>query len=158
LDVELDAITRHFDTVSICLSKGLGAPAGSVLCGSREFIARAHRWRKVTGGGMRQAGILAAAGIHALEHHVARLAEDHANAAALAEGLATITGLVVQPAQTNMVFVTLPATIDQADLLARLRQTGVLLGAGNPLRLVTHLDISTADVTTVIRAFQAYFQ
>lgn len=156
LGVELDAITRHFDTVSICLSKGLGAPIGSVLCGSRDFIERARRWRKVTGGGMRQAGILAAAGIHALEHHVARLAEDHANAAALAEGLGAIAGLGVQPVQTNMVFVTLPATAQSA-LVAHLRRAGVIISAGNPLRLVTHLDISATDVTTVIQAFRSYF-
>ena len=79
---------QHFDSVSVCFSKGLGAPVGSALCGSREFIARAHRWRKMAGGGMRQAGVLAAAGLHALEHHVERLAEDHANARRLAEGLA----------------------------------------------------------------------
>ena len=93
-----------FDSVSICLSKGLGAPAGSVLVGSRDFIAAARRWRKVLGGGMRQAGVLAAAGLYALENHVQRLAEDHANAEYLAAGLSA-TGLNVIPPQTNMVYV-----------------------------------------------------
>lgn len=93
LGVPVTDITRHADTVSFCLSKGLGAPVGSVLCGPGELIGKAHRWRKVLGGGMRQAGIVAAAGIYALEHHVDRLAEDHDNAALLAEGLATVEGL-----------------------------------------------------------------
>lgn len=156
LGVELETITQHFDSVSICLSKGLGAPVGSVLCGSRDFIARAHRWRKVTGGGMRQAGILAAAGIHALEQHVARLAEDHANAQTLADGLHALDKLTVESVQTNMVFVRVPPT-DSRALQEHLRQAGVIVSAGNPWRLVTHLDISAADVATVIQAFRRYF-
>lgn len=156
LGVKLETITRHFDSVSICLSKGLGAPVGSVLCGSREFIQRAHRWRKVAGGGMRQAGILAAAGIYALEHHVARLAEDHANAQTLADGLRALDQLTVKSVHTNMVFVRVAPTDNRA-LQEHLRQAGVIVSAGNPWRLVTHLDISAADVATVVQTFRSYF-
>ncbi len=153
--VEAAEIARHFDTISVCLSKGLGAPVGSVLCGSRDLIREAHKWRKMLGGGMRQAGVLAAAGIHALEHHVSRLAEDHAHAARLAEGLRTIPGLAVDwhPAQTNMVFVRMdegPA----AGLADRLRKLGVVVGKGTSLRLVTHLNIDAADIETAIDAFR----
>ena len=95
--VALAEIARHYDTVSLCLSKGLGAPAGSVLVGSAELVARARRWRKVLGGGLRQSGMLAAAGLYALEHNVARLAEDHANALHLAEGLARVPGITCEP-------------------------------------------------------------
>src|SRR5262249_27831934 len=98
-------LAAGFDSVSVCLSKGLGAPVGSLLCGRREFIQGARRWRKMLGGGMRQAGVLAAAGSYALHHHVARLAEDHDNAARLAAGIARHEALDVAPAQTNMVFV-----------------------------------------------------
>jgi threonine aldolase len=158
LGVSIDAISRHFDTVSLCLSKGLGAPVGSVLCGKRGLIARARRWRKVVGGGMRQAGILAAAGIIALKQHVERLAEDHANARRLAEGLAGIPALEVDPSsvQTNMVFCTV-ADSDMRPLQAHLKANGILVGSGNPLRLVTHLDISAGDVDTTVAAFGRYF-
>ena len=98
-------IAQDFDSVSVCLSKGLGAPVGSVLCGSRDFITEARRWRKMLGGGMRQAGIIAAAGRYAIAHNIARLAEDHEHAARLAAGLARHAELAVSPAQTNMVFV-----------------------------------------------------
>jgi threonine aldolase len=158
LGVPIDAISRHFDTVSLCLSKGLGAPVGSVLCGRRDLIARARRWRKVVGGGMRQAGILAAAGIIALEQHVERLVEDHANAQRLAEGLAGIPALKVDlsSVQTNMVFCAV-ADSDMNPLQRHLEAHGILIGSGNPLRLVTHLDVSTSDVDTVVAAFGAYF-
>ena len=95
-------ITRFFGSVSVCFSKGLGAPVGSALCGSRAFIARAHRWRKMAGGGMRQAGVLAAAALYALDHHVERLAEDHAHAALLADGLQGLPGVTVEAPQTNV--------------------------------------------------------
>ena len=158
LGVPIDAISRHFDTVSLCLSKGLGAPVGSVLCGKRDLITRARRWRKVVGGGMRQAGILAAAGIFALKQHVARLAEDHASARRLAEGLAGIPALGVDPSsvQTNMVFCTVAAS-DMRPLHAHLKANGILIGSGKPLRLVTHLDVSAGDVDTIIAAFDGYF-
>ncbi len=156
LGVPVDRITAKFDSVSFCLSKGLGAPVGSVLCGSRELIQRARRWRKVTGGGMRQAGVIAAAGIVALQSHVDRLAEDHSNALDLAKGLAGMEGLSVNPAevQTNMLFVTVTAP---AAFCAHMRNRGIYLSAGTPIRLVTHLDFHREDISTVIDATRAYF-
>lgn len=150
------AVAAGFDTVSICLSKGLGAPVGSVLLGPREFIERAKRPRKMLGGGMRQAGVLAAAGLYALEHHVARLADDHAHAQALAAGLAAIPGLSVEPAQTNMVFVNLAP--ERAKPLAEFLATrGIVVGAAPRMRLVTHLDVSGEDIATVVAAFNEFF-
>jgi threonine aldolase len=151
-------IAQHFDTVSVCLSKGLGAPVGSVLCGRADLIAKARRWRKMLGGGMRQAGVLAAAGIYALTHNVERLAEDHHSALALARGLAGIDGVSVDAAavQTNMVFMAVAS--DRADALrAFLRQRNVLLGGGHHIRLVTHLDVTPADVQAVVRAVEEFF-
>lgn len=159
LGVALDAATRYADSVSICLSKGLGSPVGTVLCGEGDFIGRARRWRKVLGGGMRQAGILAAAGIHALENHVERLAEDHANARILAEGLARIRALGVDldSVQTNMVFAR-PDPRQLPALAEFLIQHGVLIRTRDPvLRLVTHLDVSESDVLTAIQAFREFF-
>jgi threonine aldolase len=142
-------ITKHFDSVSVCFSKGLGTPAGSALCGTRDFIARAHRWRKMAGGGMRQAGVLAAAALYALDHHVARLAEDHANARRLADGLQGLPGVTVTRPQSNIVFVDLAADKPN-DLAARLRSQGVLATGLYKLRLVTHLDVSADDVERAI--------
>ena len=150
------AIAEHFDSVSVCLSKGLGAPVGSVLCGTRAFIARAHRVRKMLGGGMRQAGILAAAGRHALAHHVTRLAEDHANAARLAEGLARHRALTVQPPQTNMVFVQVAAEV--AEPFARhLARHGVAITGTTRQRWVTHLDTATSDVDAALAVTEQFF-
>ncbi len=145
-------IARHFDSVSVCFSKGLGTPAGSALCGDEDFIARARRWRKVTGGAMRQSGVLAAAASYALDHHVARLAEDHAHARALAEGLAGLPGVSVATPHTNIVFVDL-APDKPADVLARLAEHGVL--GLYRLRLVTHLDVSADDVRRACAALRA---
>ena len=158
LGVEVDVITRHFDSVSFCLSKGLGAPVGSLLTGSRELVSRARRWRKVVGGGMRQAGILAAAGIHALEHHVARLAEDHENAAALAAALAGIEELSVDPAavQTNMVHVGV-APEQLRPLASFLAERGVLVTPRVPMRLVTHLDVHREDIPAAAKAMREFF-
>jgi len=147
-------IARHFDSVSVCFSKGLGTPAGSALCGSRELITRAHRWRKMAGGAMRQSGVLAAAALYALDHHVARLAEDHANARALAEGLQGLLGVSVAPPQTNIVFIDLapdkaPGAVD------RLRERGLLATGLYKLRLVTHLDVSRADIGRAIEILRA---
>ncbi|WP_243338094.1 threonine aldolase family protein [Anaeromyxobacter soli] len=140
---------REATTVSVCLSKGLGAPAGSLVAGARELVAEARRLRKRLGGGMRQAGILAAAGLHALRHHRARLPEDHANARHLADGLTELGGLLPLPVETNLVFVAFTGR-SAAELSARLAREGVL---ANPegsrpdlLRLVTHMDVSRADV------------
>lgn len=145
--VHVREIARWFDTVSVCLSKGLGAPVGSLLCGSSALIARARRWRKVLGGGMRQAGVLAAAGLYALENNVTRLERDHANAAALAQRLCGLSGISVEygPAQTNMVFLRVePGLLEP--LRQFLKQRSILIGGSNPVRLVTHLDIGAEDV------------
>jgi threonine aldolase len=142
-------IARHFDSVSVCFSKGLGTPAGSALCGSREWIGRAHRWRKMAGGAMRQSGVLAAAALYALDHHVARLADDHVNARRLAEGLQGLPGVSVAPPQTNIVFVELaPARAHGAT--ERLQARGVLTTGLSKLRLVTHLDVTASDVERAI--------
>ena len=151
---EARGIAAHFDSVSVCFSKGLGAPVGSALCGSRELIARAHRVRKMAGGGMRQAGVLAAAALHALDHHVERLAEDHANARRLAEGLAGLPGVAVQPPQTNIVFVDL-APEKAAGAVQRLRDAGVLATGLYRLRLVTHLDVSAGDIDRAVAALRS---
>lgn len=159
LGVPVKDITRHFDSVSICLSKGLGCPVGTVLVGKRELIARAHRARKILGGGMRQAGILAAAGLYALEHHVQRLAEDHTNAKKLADGLSQVKQIKIDPAavQTNMVFASI-AAVHVKPLAEHLKSAGILILPNANLRLVTHLDVSSADVAQVISAFQGYFR
>ena len=152
-------LAEPFESVSLCLSKGLGAPVGSVLVSSGSFIKETKRWRKMLGGGMRQAGILAAAGIHALEHHIDRLADDHDNARRLSDGLSLIPGLRVDPVQTNMVFV--EACGDHvATLSERLQDQGVLIGGytGGKMRLVTHLDVLGSDIETVIGAFGEVLQ
>ena len=153
LHVSAREIAQHFDSVSVCFSKGLGAPVGSALCGSREFIARAHRWRKMAGGGMRQAGVLAAAALHALEHHVERLAEDHANARRLAEGLAGLPGVTVELPQTNIVFVEV-AGKRAVGLLDHLKACGVLATGLYRLRFVTHLDVDAAGVDRAVAAMR----
>ena len=148
-----DTITCHFDSVSVCLSKGLGAPVGSVLCGSGSFIATARRLRKMVGGGMRQAGVLAAAGLYALEHHVGRLAEDHARAQAIAEGLVTL-GYAVEPVQTNMVYVEVGDRA--AALKAFCAARGIMLTAAPRLRIVTHLDVMPEHVGQILESFEAF--
>ncbi|NDY91079.1 low-specificity L-threonine aldolase [Ideonella livida] len=152
------AIAGHFDSVSVCFSKGLGAPVGSVLCGSRAFIAQARRARKMTGGGMRQVGSLAAAALHALEHHVHRLADDHALARRLAEGLAGLDGLAVTAPQTNIVFAQLQgaAAGRGAELLAHLQRQGVLATGLIGLRFVTHLDVDTAGIDRAVAAVREF--
>ena len=158
LNVPVTGITHEFDSISVCLSKGLGAPVGSVLCASAGLIQTARRWRKVLGGGMRQAGILAAAGIYALENHVERLAEDHDNAALLAGELNTIDDLKVdyQPAQTNMVFVDMEEAASER-LRLSLQEQGIVISKGPRLRLVTHLDISRDDIKTVVTAVKKFY-
>ena len=150
---ETDAVTG-FDSVSLCLSKGLGAPAGTLLLGAGELIRAARRWRKALGGGMRQSGILAAAGLYALEHNVARLADDHAHAEALAAGLRA-TGLAFEPPQTNMVFLDVPAA-QVASLKTHLAACGILASIAERTRLVTHLDVGAEDIARAIRAFELY--
>ena len=148
----LQDMAAGFDTVSICLSKGLGAPAGSVLVGREDLVERARRWRKVTGGGMRQSGMLAAAGIHALDHHVERLAEDHARAEKLAVGLRAL-GYEVDGPETNMVFVQPGVARNRLEALAAER--GVRMMFGEEMRLVLHLDIDDAALEQVVALFAA---
>ena len=157
---EARAIAACFDSASVCFSKGLGAPVGSALCGSRDLIARAHRIRKMAGGGMRQAGLLAAAAHYALDHHVERLAQDHALAQQLADGLAGMDALAVEAPQTNIVFADLlGAARDQsAALLAHLKAQGVLATGLYRLRFVTHLDVDAAGIDRAVAAIRAFFE
>ena len=158
LNINIQKISQHFDSISICLSKGLGAPVGSVLCSTRERINKARRWRKVLGGGMRQAGIIAAAGIFALENNVERMAEDHNNALILANGLAQIDELYIDLkwVQTNMVFVTVDKT-HSGPLTEYLKQKGILIFGGETIRLVTHLDVTEDDMITAIESIKGFF-
>lgn len=162
LNVELDSISRHFDSISVCLSKGLGAPIGSVLAGTKSLIQKAKRWRKVLGGGMRQAGIIAAAGIYALENNIARLAEDHEHAELLAQGLSEIDAITVdhESLQTNMFFIKVEKEYTQ--LQTYLTQHGILFpkqpNKTNWIRLVTHCDISRADIRRVLSVIKTYYQ
>lgn len=153
-NTKVKELCAGFDSVSSCLSKGLGAPAGTVLLGSREFIARARRARKILGGAMRQAGIIGAAGLHALEHHVTRLADDHRNAERLANGLRAL-GLAVEQ-HTNMVFLTVPAE-RVAALAEHLKSRNVLVLPGARMRLVTHLDVDAAGIERALGAFGEFF-
>jgi threonine aldolase len=154
LQIDERTAVAGFDSVSVCLSKGLGAPAGSVLLGPRDFIAQARRWRKALGGGMRQAGVLAAAGLYALKHHVRQLAQDHANAGFLADGLRTL-GLYVEPPQTNILYVDIPAGKVEG-LKSHLEERGILATVGTRTRLVTHLDVPRPKIETVLQAFRDY--
>ena len=157
---ETRRIAQCFDSVSVCFSKGLGAPVGSALCGSKDFIKRAHRIRKMAGGGMRQAGGLAAAATFALDHHIERLADDHALAKRLAAGLANIEGLTVEPPQTNIVFVDLTgaAKAQSAALLAHLAENHILATGLYRLRFVTHLDVDASDIDKAVSVIQAFFK
>ena len=162
LGVDVRELTRGVDTVSFCLSKGLCAPVGSLVCGTRDFIAEARRNRKIVGGGMRQAGIIAAAGIVALEQMVDRLAEDHENARRLALGLAEIPGISIDPAQvrTNIVIFDLVAERPTpAEFAARLSADGVkVLALGERIRLVTHYGIDAADIDKALVAIRKVMQ
>ncbi|EOS8333020.1 low-specificity L-threonine aldolase [Vibrio vulnificus] len=148
LDVPVRDIAQYFDSMTICLSKGLGAPVGSLLLGSKEYIAKARRLRKMVGGGMRQAGILAAAGKLALTEQVAQLKVDHANAKALAQGLSELPGVHVNPdfVQTNIVFAKLDDGIDIDAIAQNLAKESIIITPGNPIRFVTHKDISRQDI------------
>jgi threonine aldolase len=156
-DKPVSDLCAPFDSVSVCFSKGLGAPVGSVLVGSKALIDVASRWRKVLGGGMRQSGLLAAACLYALDHHVDALAQDHDNAAYLAAGLAQIDGIEVQSHATNMVFAQIPEA-HCAPLEAFLKERGILMQMLYASRFVTHRDVSRADIDTVIRAVKDYFK
>jgi threonine aldolase len=156
LGMPVKELCAGFDTVSVCLSKGLGTPAGTVLVGRKDLIDRARRIRKMLGGTMRQVGILAAAGLYALEHNVDRLAEDHVNAERLAKGLLGL-GLKVDPVQTNMVFTNVPKE-SAAALKGHLDDSGIVTLGGTRMRLVTHLDVDAAGIDRVISVFGEFFQ
>ena len=159
LNTPVATLAKPFDTVSVCLSKGLGAPIGSVLVGSEQLIAKARRTRKMVGGGLRQVGIIAAAGLYALEHNVVRLADDHANAATLAKGLSAYEQLKVTMPDTNIVFVEVDGTI-AADFKAHLAVRGIGITSAygaTKQRWVTHLDVDSAAVETALAAVRAFF-
>lgn len=158
-NVAIRDITAHFDSVSICLSKGLCAPVGSLLLGDERLIQKATRWRKMLGGGMRQAGILAAAGKLALTEQVQRLQEDHDNAAYLAQQLVTFDEFTVDVSavQTNMVYANVAPAVDVTQLVAHCREHGILISASKQLRLVTHNDISHCDIVQFIDVLKRYF-
>ncbi len=158
LGLDVKEITAHVDSVSCCLSKGLGAPVGSVLCGPADFIKAARRWRKMLGGGMRQAGVLAAAGLHALAHNVDRLALDHDNARALAQGLSALPKIDIdlEWVHTNIVFAKVEADMDA--LADHLKAQGIRIDTDPHLRLVTHLDMDHTGIERVIHAFGTYFK
>jgi threonine aldolase len=153
----LRQMTDVFDSVSVCFSKGLGAPMGSALCGSKELIGRAHRVRKMTGGGLRQAGVVAAAALYALDHHVDRLRQDHAMAQRLAAGLQGLSGLSVRSAQTNIVFLDVSEGRGPA-LLAHLKAAGVLATGMLGLRFVTHLDVDAEAIDRAIAAIRDFIE
>lgn len=151
-------ITRQFDTVSICCSKGLGAPIGSILCGSQDFIARARRWRKMVGGGMRQAGIIAAAIDYALDHNVTRLMDDHQHATQLQHQLEEFAELEVEAAQTNMLYINFTTLEIGMSAAAFLEAQGILISGGKRVRLVTHLDIHAQDLAHFVAQLKDFFQ
>ncbi len=157
---EARRIAACFDSVSVCFSKGLGAPVGSALCGSRDYIAKARRLRKMAGGAMRQAGMLAAAASYALDHHVERLAQDHLLAAQLANGLAGIDGLQVETPQTNMVFADLTGAARErsAGLIQHLASEGVLATGLYRLRFATHLDVDAAGIERAVASVRRFFR
>ena len=153
-------IAGHFDSVSICLSKGLCAPVGSLLLGDERLIKKATRWRKMLGGGMRQAGILAAAGKLALTEQVERLGEDHENATYLAQHLSQLSEFEIDLAavQTNMVFANLAPHVDEKALAKRCREAGILISPSRTLRFVTHKDVSRQDIDKVLQVFKLHLQ
>lgn len=155
--VKVNKISTFFDTISVCFSKGLGAPVGSVLCGSKTQIQAAKRWRKMLGGGMRQAGMLAGACIYALDNNIKRLEKDHDNAKFFAKELSEIDQLIVKydSAQTNMVFVNLVNKCQ--DIVSFMKGKGIIIPQDKELRLVTHIDVSKDNLKTVINAFKSYF-
>lgn len=150
----ISSLCAPMDSVSICFSKGLGTPIGSVLVGSEALIAQGRRWRKMLGGGMRQAGIIAAAMDFALDHHVERLQQDHEHARRLALGLADIEGIQVEPVQTNMVYLNFSDPNQATNVHRSLKERGILVPNAARMRLVTHLDVSAGDVEQVVASFR----
>ncbi|AIW16573.1 low-specificity L-threonine aldolase [Vibrio tubiashii] len=160
LDVDVKEIAQHFDSMTICLSKGLCAPIGSLLLGSKTFIAKARRLRKMVGGGMRQAGILASAGKLALTEQVTQLNVDHQNAKKLALGLSELDGFHVNPdfVQTNIVFAKLDDSIQINKIAEQLAEDGITVSPGNPIRFVTHKDVSSADIDLLLSKLAQYIK
>ncbi|AIS56964.1 low-specificity L-threonine aldolase [Vibrio coralliilyticus] len=158
LNVDIREIAKHFDSMTICLSKGLSAPIGSLLLGSKAYIAKARRLRKMVGGGMRQAGILAAAGKLALTEQVEQLKVDHANAKLLATELSKLPGFHVNPefVQTNIVFAKLDDNVDIHAIANKLSEDGITVSPGNPIRFVTHKDVSESDIKWLVEKLKAY--
>ena len=157
LNMPAAEIVAPFDSVMLCLSKGLGAPVGAMICGSAAFVRTARRLRKQLGGGMRQAGVVAACGLYALDNNIARLADDHERARQLAEGIGSIEGLPVK-CFTNMVFIE-PQDRDLEPLRVHLQERRILIGQQNPpFRLVTHLDIDDAGIDRVVTAIHSYYR
>ncbi len=155
--VPVKEIAKHFDSVTFCLSKGLGSPVGSLICSSKEIIAKARRLRKMVGGGMRQAGILAAAGLFSLQNNIDRLLEDHQNAAYLAEGLKQLGQLEGKVStHTNMVFINGGPSLSAA-LPPFFESKGIVIWGAEPLRLVTHLDVNRQDIERVLLAFKEFY-
>ena len=160
LKIPVAELARDADTVTFCLSKGLGAPIGSLLCGSGAAIKEARRWRKMLGAGMRQVGFVAAAGIYALENMIERIAEDHANARKLARGLSSVPGITIDPDRypTNMIFFKVSVRSTQ-DVVRRLEERGIKVGAREPAwRLVAHYGITSEDIDYTLEAFDAVFR
>lgn len=157
-DVDVSEITERFDSATCCFSKGLGAPIGSVVCGTRDVIRETHRWRKLLGGGMRQAGIVAAAALYAVENHVDRLAEDHENARWIAQQLSQVDELDVkyQKMQTNMLFLDF-AEENLAPLVRQLSEQGVTVADEVPMRIVTHLDVDRQAASALVEGIKGYF-
>jgi threonine aldolase len=162
LGIPVAEITKHFDSVTLCLSKGLGAPIGALLLGKPDFIEAARRWKHTFGGAMRQSGIVAAGGLYALEHNIERLVDDHTNAKKLADGLAQIPGVRLDPApETNIVYFDVTGTgLSGTQAQTRLLENGVRVSyiTGNRLRFVTHLDISVAQIDEAIAICQRVFR
>ena len=158
LNVPVSLIAENFDSLSICLSKGLGSPVGSVLCGSKTMIAKARRWRKVLGGGMRQSGYIAACGLYALQNNIDRLCDDHLNADLLAKGLSAVSGVEIREnkSQTNMVFLKMDAH-QLSTVTKYMEKKGIKVGGYGDMRLVTHLGVSERDIKRVISTFQEFF-
>ncbi len=147
---------RIFDSISVCLSKGLGAPVGSLLLGNKEFIKRARRIRKLLGGGMRQAGFMAAAGLYALQNHIERLRQDHDNASKIARALESKQGFRVLPVETNIIIFETPSYLPAGDFVEKMRNNGILCLSISPgqVRMVTHLDVSEAMTEEVVKTIQ----
>ena len=156
--IPIKEYASHFDTISFCFSKGLGAPVGSILCGDDESITKAHKWRKILGGGMRQAGVLAAAGLYALDNNIERLKEDNARAKKFAEELSKIDGFEIDPSNVHTnIIIFASSRINKDDLVKKLSEKGVLISFGNYdfLRIVFHLGIDDADLEKALDAFKS---